>query len=266
MTDTEAPPALSLPAREIPIPTSVSPEAQAVLAMGRLGPPAPSEYPALDDVAGWKAFIAETDEFVLSMIGDPTAGFAGTLDERDLGPCPMYVVTPEGVAVRRPPRLLRHPRRRLHPRRGRHVQDDRHRLGQRHGGAGVGGRLPHAARPPLPGAARRLPHGLPPPAGGAGAARDHRRRHVGRREPGRRPDPAGPGRGPAPPGRRHLQHGRVRPHGRRRLQAHERRAGQRARRGRPRTASPSTTGATTPEIRTSRPCSATFPASRRRSS
>ena len=75
MTDTEAPPALHLPAREIPIPTSISPEAQAVLAMGRLGPPAPEAYPALDDVAGWKAFIAKTDEFVQSMIGDPTAGF-----------------------------------------------------------------------------------------------------------------------------------------------------------------------------------------------
>lgn len=99
MTDTEAPPGVHLPAREIPIPTSVSPEAQAMLAMGRLGPPAPEAYPALDDVAGWKAFVAGMDEFVQSMIGDPTAGFTGTLDERDIGPCPMYVVTPEGAAA-----------------------------------------------------------------------------------------------------------------------------------------------------------------------
>ena len=85
-----------LPERDIPVPTSVSPEAQAVLAMGRLGPP-PREYPALDDVAGWKALVAESDGFVHSMIGDPTAGFAGTIEERDFGPCPLYVLTPEGA-------------------------------------------------------------------------------------------------------------------------------------------------------------------------
>ena len=85
-----------LSARDIPVPTSVSPEAQAVLAMGRLGPP-PREAPALDDVAGWKAYVAESDAFVLSMIGDPTAGYAGTIEKRDVGPCPVYVLTPAGV-------------------------------------------------------------------------------------------------------------------------------------------------------------------------
>jgi hypothetical protein len=45
---------LHLPARDIPIPTSVSDEAQAVIAMGRLIPPVQG-YPALDDAAGWRA-------------------------------------------------------------------------------------------------------------------------------------------------------------------------------------------------------------------
>ena len=85
-----------LPARDIPVPTSVSPEAQSVLAMGRLGPP-PREAPALDDVAGWKAYVAQSDAFVQSMIGDPTAGYAGTIEKRDVGPCPVYVLTPAGV-------------------------------------------------------------------------------------------------------------------------------------------------------------------------
>ena len=49
------------------------------------------------DIVGWKAFVAGMDEFMQTMIGDPTAGFTGTLGERDIGPCPMYVVTPEGV-------------------------------------------------------------------------------------------------------------------------------------------------------------------------
>ena len=84
-------------ARDIPVPTSVSQKAQAVLAMGRLGPP-PKELPALDDAAGWKAYVTETDDFVLSLVGDATAGFKGTIEERDLGPCPLYVVTPPCIA------------------------------------------------------------------------------------------------------------------------------------------------------------------------
>lgn len=63
---------LHLPARDIPVPTSVSSEAQAALAMGRLGPP-PKDLPAGDDVAGWKAYVAESDGFVRSMVGDRTA-------------------------------------------------------------------------------------------------------------------------------------------------------------------------------------------------
>jgi acetyl esterase/lipase len=86
-----------IPAREIPVPNSVSPEAQAVLAMGRLGPP-PRELPALDDAEGWKAYVAETDGFVRSMVGDAIAEFAGTIEERDIGPCPLYVATPDAVA------------------------------------------------------------------------------------------------------------------------------------------------------------------------
>ncbi len=83
-------------ARAIPVPNSVSQEAQAVLAMGRLGPP-PRELPALDDTQAWKTYVEETDGFVRSMIGDATAGFAGDIEERDIGACLLYVVTPNGV-------------------------------------------------------------------------------------------------------------------------------------------------------------------------
>jgi epsilon-lactone hydrolase len=65
--------------------------------MGRLGPP-PRDLPALDDHEGWKAYVAETDGFVRSMVGDSAAEFAGTIQERDVGPCPVYVITPDGVA------------------------------------------------------------------------------------------------------------------------------------------------------------------------
>jgi epsilon-lactone hydrolase len=86
-----------IPAREVPVPVSISQEAQAILAMGRLGPP-PRDLPALDDVEGWKAYVAETDGFVRSMVGDATEGFTGTVEEREVGTCTLYVVTPDGVA------------------------------------------------------------------------------------------------------------------------------------------------------------------------
>jgi monoterpene epsilon-lactone hydrolase len=88
---------IHMQAREIPVPTSVSQEAQSVLAMGQLGPPS-RELPALDDTEGWKAYVAETDEFVRSMVGDATAEFKGSIAERDIGPCPLYVVTPDRVS------------------------------------------------------------------------------------------------------------------------------------------------------------------------
>src|SRR5271156_5097585 len=86
-----------LPAREIPVPTSVSQEAQSVLAMGRLGPP-PRDLPALDDTEGWKAYVAETNGFVRSMGGDATAGFQGSVVERGIGACPLSAVTPGGFS------------------------------------------------------------------------------------------------------------------------------------------------------------------------
>jgi epsilon-lactone hydrolase len=65
--------------------------------MGRLGPP-PKELPALDDDEGWKVYVTETDAFVRSLVGDATAGFKGDIEDRNIGPCSLYVVTPEGVA------------------------------------------------------------------------------------------------------------------------------------------------------------------------
>lgn len=89
-------PTLHLSAREIPVPGSVSPEAQAILGAGRLGPE-PKPLPALDDAAGWKAYVAESDDFVRTMVGDPLGRFDGTIEERAIGSFPVYVLTPQGV-------------------------------------------------------------------------------------------------------------------------------------------------------------------------
>ena len=66
--------ALSVPAREIPVPTSISAEAQAVLAMGVLSPP--TTYPAVDDLEGWRALVAAQDEVVTQMLGEQVRAIA----------------------------------------------------------------------------------------------------------------------------------------------------------------------------------------------
>jgi monoterpene epsilon-lactone hydrolase len=99
---TDARPVFHLPARDIPVPSSVSEQAQAMLAMGPLMPE--EEYPPLDDHDAWRALIAERDAAVLAMLtaarpgaADPGA-LAAQVDEIDLGGFPVHVVLPAGVS------------------------------------------------------------------------------------------------------------------------------------------------------------------------
>ena len=66
MTATGAAPAPEVPPRTIPIPTSVSPEAQAYLASPPTVPP--MTYPPLQDLAGWRKLAASIDDLVLSAL------------------------------------------------------------------------------------------------------------------------------------------------------------------------------------------------------
>jgi acetyl esterase/lipase len=94
--DSSARPVLHVPAREIPVPASVSPEAQAVLAAGPAGPPGADDYPPLDDHAAWRAYIAEKDEFILERFAAITAGAA--IEDLDVDGVPVYAaVPPPGV-------------------------------------------------------------------------------------------------------------------------------------------------------------------------
>jgi acetyl esterase/lipase len=102
MTAADSRPVLHLPARDIPIPSSISAEAQAILAMGPLVPD--SKYPPLDDHDGWRAMIAERESMVLQMLAAADGRTAGAerlatqVDEIDLGGFPVYVVLPTGVS------------------------------------------------------------------------------------------------------------------------------------------------------------------------
>jgi acetyl esterase/lipase len=88
----EAHPALRVPAREIPVPAHLSAEARARLATPRV---IGGDYPALDDVAGWKQRIASTDAMVLPMF--QTQPFDGEVRDLAEGAARGFEVTPAGV-------------------------------------------------------------------------------------------------------------------------------------------------------------------------
>lgn len=97
-------PVTHLHARDIVVPASVSPEAQAVLALGKAGPPyqwPASPLPTIDDPDGWRAMIAAHEASVLELFaqfGDAMPSTGDSLAAVDLGGFPVYVVTPEGVS------------------------------------------------------------------------------------------------------------------------------------------------------------------------
>lgn len=94
MTDTDEATVLHVPARDIPVPTSVSPEAQAMLAAGVIeGPP----QPPIDDLDAWRKMIAETDELVLSLLGGDQPADVG-VERTELDGIPAFIITPAGVA------------------------------------------------------------------------------------------------------------------------------------------------------------------------
>ena len=85
---------LHVPARDIPVPTSLSPEAQAVLGMGRFEE---AEYPALDDLDAWRAMIEARYAQVLAMV-EPRAALveAGVVDT-DLDGVTTFLIAPHGA-------------------------------------------------------------------------------------------------------------------------------------------------------------------------
>ncbi len=95
MKTSDAGSTLQVPAREIPVPTSVSPQAQAVLAIGRL----PSNtYPALDDLDGWHKTVAARDEAMAQIFADSASKIAADVEQVVMDGVPVFVVSPEGVA------------------------------------------------------------------------------------------------------------------------------------------------------------------------
>ena len=88
-------PLLHLPNRDIPVPLSVSPKAQASLA--RAVRPQP-DFPALDDHAAWRKMIAESDAAIRPMLEAAESPAPPAVEEIHVGQVPVYVVTPLAVA------------------------------------------------------------------------------------------------------------------------------------------------------------------------
>ncbi|MFE3825366.1 alpha/beta hydrolase [Streptomyces sp. NPDC059092] len=85
-----------LPAREVPIPTLLSPGAQAQLARsaGISNPP----WPARDDIDGWRALIATMDETGLAGLTVMADQVSATVEEINVDGVRVYVVTPDDRA------------------------------------------------------------------------------------------------------------------------------------------------------------------------
>jgi len=88
-------PALSVPAREIPVPSSVSEQAQAILALGPLSPPV--EYPPLDDAASWRGMIAAQAQAIREMTGGSGSTAGVRVEETSVDGACVYVITPDGI-------------------------------------------------------------------------------------------------------------------------------------------------------------------------
>jgi len=86
-----------LPARSIPIPTSVSGAAQQVIAMGPLRPT--RDYPPLDDLEAWRAMIKHEDEYMRSLIDGRVDTSAVEVEAVDFNGVPGFVVTPPELAA-----------------------------------------------------------------------------------------------------------------------------------------------------------------------
>jgi monoterpene epsilon-lactone hydrolase len=89
--------------RVIPVPKSISTEAQAALAMER---PAAAPFPALDDIAGWQAHIAMMNAGMAEMMREPLMALPVKLDTQTIAGVTVYVTEPETMPAQNRDKVL----------------------------------------------------------------------------------------------------------------------------------------------------------------
>jgi monoterpene epsilon-lactone hydrolase len=87
--------ALQIPARDIPVPAHLSPEAQAWLGMPRASG---GGRPALDDPEGWRQLIAASDAMMMQMYLHREPSVPCAIRELHEGEAKGYEVIPEGLS------------------------------------------------------------------------------------------------------------------------------------------------------------------------
>lgn len=100
---------LNLPARNIPVPRSISAQAQAVLAAAAQAPMVWTDYPAPDDVDGWLEYVRTADANMSQMFG-PLAELAERQETTSItvGAATGYRVIPQSAQDGRPGKVFLH--------------------------------------------------------------------------------------------------------------------------------------------------------------
>lgn len=88
---------LHVPARDIPVPRHLSPQAQAWLGGSGFATGDRPGYPALDDAEGWRRHIAASDAMLGQMMAAGSGGKACTVTELREGDALAYEIVPEGA-------------------------------------------------------------------------------------------------------------------------------------------------------------------------
>ncbi len=84
---------LHLPARDIPVPEFLSDIARAYLTPQG----GSATYPALEDKAGWRAYVAAADQAVIPLLRQMGIATTAQVDERDADGARVFDITPAGL-------------------------------------------------------------------------------------------------------------------------------------------------------------------------
>jgi monoterpene epsilon-lactone hydrolase len=100
----ETRPGIQVPARFIPTPTSISPQAQAFLSHP---PPVEAEAtPALDDIAGWRAHAERANRGLVAFTAMMARNYAVAHATHQLSSAPLYEITPQTLPARNQKRAI----------------------------------------------------------------------------------------------------------------------------------------------------------------
>ncbi len=86
---------IEVPAKTIPAPRSISPEAQASLVQWDFGG---LDLPALDDIEAWRALVAISDQAMLTMLEERAGGIVADVQAREVGGVPVFDITPAPIS------------------------------------------------------------------------------------------------------------------------------------------------------------------------